>query len=153
MRRRRNSAPPVRILAGETYLDVEAGRQVVVVEAVLDRTLPAPRRTGQFRVVAADGPERGRIWVAHASALMPCGTGEPPPATPRGGPPRPIASILACALSRVGAAALPHCQTEEERAIASALTECALAGGDALRELARVLLAASPIKDDERRSP
>ena len=143
----------VRILAGERYLDVEAGRHVVVVEAVLDRTVPAPRRTERFCVVAADGPERGRMWVAHASALTPCGKGDPPEATPRGGPPRPIASGRPVALARVGAAALPHCQTEEERAIASALAECSVTGGDALRELARVLLTASPIKDDERSSP
>ena len=153
MRQRLDSAPPVRTLAGETYLDVEAGRRVLVVEAVLDRTLPAPQRTGRFRVIAADGPERGRMWVAQASALTPCGTGEPSEASLRSGPPRPIASVLAIALSRVGAAALPHCQTEEERAIASALAECALTGGDALRELARVLFAASRNKDDERSSP
>jgi hypothetical protein len=152
MKRCEPSAPSVRILAGETYLDLEAGRHVVVVEEVLDRTLPAPRRTERFRVVAAGGPERGRMWVTHASALAPRRTDDPPPMRTRGGPPRPIASVLACALSRVGAAALPHCQTEEERAIASALAECAVTG-DALRELARVLLAASTSKDDERRSP
>jgi hypothetical protein len=152
MKRCEPSAPSMRILAGETYLDLEAGRHVVVVEAVLDRTLPAPRRTERFRVVAADGPGRGRMWVAPASALAPRRSNEPPLATARGGPPRPLASVLASALSRVGAAALPHCQTEEERAIASALAECAVTG-DALRELARVLLAASTSKDDERRSP
>jgi hypothetical protein len=153
MKSRGISAPPVRILAGETYLDPEAGRHVVVVEGVLDRAGPAPRQTERFRVVAADGAECGRMWVAHASALAPRRTDEPQPTRPRGGPSRPIASVLACALSRVGAAALPHCQTEEERAIASALAECAVTGGDALRARARVLLAASTNKDDERRSP
>ena len=153
MKRRETSPRPERILAGETYLDLEGNRHVVVVEEVLDRAQPAPRRTERFRVVAADGPERGRMWVAHASTLAFRRGDGLPPSTPRGGPPRPLASVLASALSRVGAAALPHCQTEQERAIAAALAECAVTGGDALRQLARVLLAASTSKDDERRSP
>jgi hypothetical protein len=153
MRRSANGGPPVRILAGETYLDLEAARHVVVVECVIDRTGSALRRTDRYRVVAADGPERGRMWIVHASALAPCLTNAPLQPKGRGGPPRPIATVLAAALARVGAAALPLCQTEEERAIASALARCATNGGDALRELARALLATSTSKEDERSTP
>jgi hypothetical protein len=153
VRRRASGTPAAAILSGETYLDVEAGRHVVVVECAIDRTGVAHQRTDRFRVVAADGPERGRMWTARASSLAPCLTTPPSQTKPRGGPPRPIASVLAAALARVGAAALPHCQTEEERAIASALAECVVTGGDALRELARALLAAAASKKDERSSP
>ena len=153
MRRSANGGPPVRILAGENYLDLEAGRHVVVVECVIDRTGSAPRRTDRFRVAAADGPERGRMWTTHASALVPCLTNAPSQTQSRGGPPRPIATVLAAALARVGAAALPHCQTDEERAIAAALAACASNGGDALRALVRALLATSTTQKGERSIP
>jgi hypothetical protein len=64
-----------------------------------------------------------------------------------------MATVLPAALARVGAAALPHCETDEERAIASALAECATTGGDALRELARLLLVTSVPRQNERGSP
>ena len=149
MKGRGAGAPPLRILAGETYLDLEAGRHVVVVEAVLDRTGSSPRRTDRFRVVAADGPERGRMWVARTSALRSC-TGTP--SAIRGGAPRTIASVLASALSRIGAAALPHCETEDERAVARALAECVNSGGAPLRALERALLPLSVKRRNERKS-
>ena len=150
MKKSGSSPAPVRVLAGETYLDLEAGRHVVVVEPVLDRTGPSPRRTGRFRVVAAEGPERGRMWGARSSALRPCAGASAPV---RGGQPRTIASVLASALSRIGAAALPYCETEHERAVARALAECAKSGGDPLRALERVLLPPSTTRRNERKSP
>lgn len=151
MKGRGAGAPPLSILAGETYLDLEAGRHVVVVEAVLDRSGSSPRRTDRFRVVAADGPERGRMWVARTSALSSC-TGTPSPIRSRGGPARTIASVLASALSRIGAAALPHCETEDERAIARALAECAVSSAHPLHVLERLLTHPSAKRRDERKS-
>jgi hypothetical protein len=147
-----SSVPLARILAGETYLDVEARRRVLVVEEVLDRSGSAPCRTDHFRVIAADGPEKGRASIVPGSSLV---LPDPaaPAASPRGGPPRPMATVLPAALARVGAAALPHCETDEERAIASALAECATTGGDALRELARLLLVTSVPRQNEKGSP
>lgn len=137
------SPPSLRILVGETYIDTESRRRVVVVEEQLDRALVVPRRTGHFRVVAVEGPGRGRTWIVPGSALERQDGNASPPAPRRGGPPRPISWVLLHAVSRVGAAALPHCASDEERDIAAALAEADHMGGDALRLLARIFLAAS----------
>ncbi len=135
------SPPSLRILVGETYIDTESRRLVVVVEEQLDRSLAVPRRTGHFRVVAVENPERGRTWIVPGSALE---RQDGNATTPRrGGPPRPISWVLLHAVSRVGAAALPHCASDEERDVAAALAEADHMGGDALRLLARIFLAAS----------
>ena len=136
------------ILVGQTYFDAENRRVVVVKDELLDRAGGGPARTGRFIVEAANGTPPG-AYVAPASALEVA----PPAPSRRGGPPRHVAPVLRHALCRVGAAALRHCETDEERAIASALAECELAGTDALRALARVLLEASRREDEKEGSP
>jgi hypothetical protein len=146
------TVPPT-ILVGETYFDTDAKQRVVVIEEVLDRTGPSPRRTGEFRVAGVDGTESGRAWIAPESVLAPLAplaAGMPQP--PRRGGPRPIAWVLLDAVSRVGLSALPHCRSDEERDVALALAECGAMGGDALRLLAKIFLAASR-RDAEARRP
>ena len=138
-------AERARILLGESYFDAGSRRAVVVRDEVVDRSGSVPERTGRFVVEATDGPRAGVVYVAPAAALEPL----PPVVISRRGPPRHVAPVLRDALCRVGAAALPRCETDEERAIASALAECGIAGADALRALARILLEVARREEDK----
>jgi hypothetical protein len=133
-----------RILVGEAYFDAENRRVVVVRDELVDRSGVVPERTGRFVVEPTEGARAGVAYVAPASA--------PVVDASRGGPPRHVAPALRHALCRVGGAALPRCETDEERAIASALAECGIAGTDALRALAKVLLAAARREDEKEAS-
>jgi hypothetical protein len=104
-----------RILAGESYLDRGSGEVVVVVEEVLDRSGPSPRRTGRFRVASAARGGCLGAMVVEGAALGPCLMGETP-ADPL------LAARLADALAEVGRAALPGCRDEGARRVALALS-------------------------------
>jgi hypothetical protein len=141
-------AERARILVGERYFDAESRRVVVVRDEIIRRSGGVPERTGRFVVEATEGPRVRVAYVAPASALE----AVLPVVARRHGPPRHVASVLRHALCGVKAAALARCETDEERAIASALAECGIAGTDALRALARVLLEAARREDEKEES-